>query len=74
MRTHSTHLTEGSEPEDRGAAGRPMAEERTRLIENWIVGGVTLLSLGVIILTTLSDRQAPGAPGDPAAGIERSIR
>ena len=74
MQSQSRHLNDGPPLADRGPAERPTDEKTTRRIENWIVGVAAVLSLVLIVLTALSDQQAPNPPGDVAAGVERASR
>ena len=70
MQSQSRHLADGPTVEDRGPAERPTDEKTTRRIENWIVGVAAVLSLVLIIVTALSDQQAPNPPGGAAVGVE----
>ena len=57
----------GSEAE-RPARGRAISENAVRLIENWVVAVVTLLSAAVILLTLWAQREHAEASG-PAAVV-----
>jgi hypothetical protein len=53
---------------ERPAASRRLSENTVRLIENWIVGVVTVLSAAVILVTLLAHREGT-APSAPSAQI-----
>ena len=60
---------QASRAETEQPAGRHrLSDNAVRLIENWIVGVVTVLSAGVILVTLLAHREAP-APSEPSAQV-----
>jgi len=53
---------------ERPASGRRLSDAAVRLIENWIVGVVTVLSAGVILVTLLAHHDG-STPSDPPGQV-----
>ena len=53
---------------ERPAVSRRLSDNAVRLLENWIVGVVTVLSAGVIVVTLLAHHEG-AAPSSPSGQV-----
>lgn len=66
-RSPCAHSSEGSSRADteRTVSGRRLSDSAVRLIENWVVGVVTVLSAGVIFVTLLAHHSGTALSDPP---------